>query len=336
MFRRAAFTSAPPSPRVTTPARISPLASDSSQPWFDPRDDSDPVAPPPHLRQAAYEKIGETYDLRQACLADMRARIETHPDSLTPHVVHGQENVHFVGKDDDTFLVAFIRCKKLRSELAWVEYLSYCVSYTNDGLLSGVDKALVRRYLNSNCFRILTSRDPESRVIIAISCPPFIPIVEDLVKQHGKHEGMQQILRAIFFLFNLVAFRSIDAQIYGAILVGDLRGCKLRIMSYLNFHQYQNCLHICQWAMPLRATAFYCMEEPFYVRAVITALRPFMKEKVRAGFLCCGTGDKALAMLHTVIPAVSLPSAFGGTLPDTNAEFDILLTDVDTFPSVHS
>lgn len=267
----------------------------------DPRDDTDPIAPPPELRQAAFEKLSETYDSRHEGLRQLRERVAAHV------VDAGAEKVTFCRSDDDSFLVVFLRCKKMQVEKAWEEYFNYCKFYTNEGWLKNINTEIARQFLRSRAFEILPSQDYCGRVILYLNCSRFVPIVEE----RGHHD-IDEVVKAVFYVVQLLLFCDVHAQIHGAVILGDLNGFKLRIMSYLSFHQYKLCLHLCQYCLPLRANAFYMQNEPRYVRAAVASLRPFMKDKVRRSFLCCGADT---SVMQSVIPLSSLPTNFGGTLP---------------------
>lgn len=262
----------------------------------DPRDDKDPLAAPPYLRAAAYSKLGETYDARQRSLAALRERADAHP---------GGEKMHWHRLVDDTFLLPFVRCKKFDVEKAWQEYLAYCTFYDKEGWLVGVDTKLVERLYDEGVWGALSSRDPDGRVIITIACVPLMTILEQYSSR------IEDVIKAFFFAIRLDVFHDVHAQVHGVVLVGDLKGYKLRSLSYLSFYQYKQCLHLCQWGIPMRATAFYVQNEPRVVRGIVNGLRTFMKEKVKRSMLCCGS---EFALLHSVIPPQSLPPTFGGTL----------------------
>jgi hypothetical protein len=221
-------------------------------------------------------------------------------------------------------LVAFARCRKFDEDKAWEEYLAYCLFYKRENWLVRVDTALVRRLFTDRVFTVLTARDAEERVILAISCEPFVAVLEE----YARDARVEEVIKAVFFLVRLQVFADVHAQVHGVVLVGDMRGYRLRPLSYLSFSQYKQALHLAQWCVPMRANAFYVQNEPRYVRAVVNALRAFMKPKVRNSFLCCGA---ELSLLHAVIPPESLPPAFGGTLHNDISTQQQWLDAIDDF-----
>lgn len=286
---------------------------------LDPRDDDDPLAPPPYLRAAAFSKLGETVETRRTCLAGIRSKAREHAaagDALIFPRIH-----------DDRFLIAFARCKKMDADRAFEEYLNYSRFDAEHNWLRDVDLALVRRMFATGALTVLPSRDREDRSLLSVSVAPLVTIADE----HS--DCVETVLKAIFFIFRLHLFNDIHAQVHGAVIVGDMAGYRMRLLSYLTFNQYKLALHLCQWCLPLRANGFYLQNEPRYVRAVVTALRAFMKPKVRNSFLCCGT---ELSLLHTVIAPENLPSAFGGNLEENPADQQVWLDAIDDFAAKSS
>lgn len=285
----------------------------------DPRDDDDPLAPPPYLRAAAFSKVGENVDTRRACLAGIRSRARDH--------ITAGNSLHFPRIDDDQFLLAFARCKKMDPDRAFEEYLNYSRFDADHGWLRDVELSLVKRIITTGALNVLPSRDREDRSVIAVSVTPLVAIADD------RSSCIERLLKAIFFFFRLHLFTDVHAQVHGAVIVGDMAGYRLRLLSLLSFNQYKLALHLCQWCLPLRANGFYLQNEPRYVRALVTALRAFMKPKVRRSFLCCGS---ELALLHTVITPENLPVTFGGTLKEEHDGQQVWLDRIDNFSAKSS
>jgi hypothetical protein len=170
----------------------------------DRRDDGDPVAPPPELREAAYFKTGETFETRRNGLANFKKRI--HEYSASP----GEQNITFFGRDDDAYLLSFLRCKKMNTDEAWDKYLNFCKHYSRESWLFNVDTALVRRLYESRSFEVLTERDACNRVILSMKCEALIPIVEE----YGP-KNVRELLKAIFCVLQVLCFADIEAQVHG-------------------------------------------------------------------------------------------------------------------------
>jgi hypothetical protein len=170
----------------------------------DRRDDGDPVAPPPELREAAYLKTGETFETRRNGLANFKTRIQEYS------AIPGEQNITFFGRDDDAYLLSFLRCKKMNIDEAWDKYLNFCKHYSRESWLFNVDTALVRRLYESRSFEVLTKRDASNRVILSMKCEALIPIVEEYGPQNVK-----ELLKAIFCVLQVFCFADVDAQVHG-------------------------------------------------------------------------------------------------------------------------
>lgn len=305
----------------------------------DPRDDTDELAPPAHLRADAWRKLGETYDRRHAGVAAMHALIRKHerkgdggagaghpPTSASPAASAALGAAAAApctySRREDSFLLAFLRCKKFDTARAFDEYTNYSRFHDEYGWLRSTQRDLVRRLLTSGSFSILPTRDPDGRVILSVVTRHLLALVDDVGATN-----VTAILKAVLFLLE-VMIADVEAQIYGAVIVQNLEGYALRYVRYMKASEYRLFLHLCQDCYPLRANAMYAVNEPLVLRTVWAIVRPFMKAKVKRRFKTFGA---SYSVLYDHIPRESLTSDFGGTLRfDANAAASRWIAAVDS------
>lgn len=259
---------------------------------YDPRDEHDRLSPPRELRATAHELVGETFETRHACLSGIRDRIVLHDRS--PEA----ERTRLHRKDDDVFLMAFARCKKMNPERAFEQYMHYCRFYQDDPTILDIDEGLVLRLYRSGSFGITRKTGAAVGYAITMKYQNLIPIMEE----YGG-DDILKVRSAVFFIFQTLAFCNVEVQIHGVVVLGDLTDYKLRDMSYMSFQQYRSCLDFLQWCLPLRTHGLYLLHEPTYVRATLYALRRFMSPLARNSFRCFGEDMKDF---HEMIPKLGL------------------------------
>lgn len=286
----------------------------------DPRDDTDPLAPPAELREPAFTLLGESYDVRHRLLSELKAKLARYQrdaddgDVAQSNRARLPASVNFAN-NDDAFLLTFLRAKKLRVHDAFDTYVNYCKEYARNPWLREIDYDVLHTLFKTGAYRIMPRYDRQGRLILGMNCAKLIPIVEQLGR-----ERVLEIVKAVFGILELIMADS-RAQIYGLVIVADMSGYKLPIMSYLNIAQYQLSLNLCQNCYPIRASGMYMIHEPWYVRGLFSMLRPFMKARVKNAIKMHGDD---VELIHRMVPPQSLTKNFGGCLdiepsPDATA-----------------
>ena len=268
----------------------------------DPRDDNDPLAPPPELRQAAFESIHESFTRRRHALAQMRDKINHQLEiqaSLPP-----RDHVKFERMDDE-FLLMFLRIKKMRVEKAFPEYLNFCRAQQKNPWLEEIDMSIVEQLFSTKSFQILPNYDPIGRLILSMDFNALVPLLEKLGKNNS-----HKLMSALFGMIETI-MGDIRAQIFGVVIISDLTGCKTRTFRYLSASQYILSLDLCQNCYPIRASGMYLIHEPWYVKGLFNMMRPFMKQKVKDNLVCFGSD---VAGVQKYVPKDSLLPTYGGLL----------------------
>ena len=256
----------------------------------DPRDDTDHLAPPQHLREASYKLTGETYDLRNEGLKEMLLQIQDRQldDCIKPE-----------------FLLSFLRSQKFRVDRAMRIYERYVHTREKHPSLRIVNHSLVQRLFSSGAFSILPTTDNRGRRILSMNMKELSPLVDSL-----NVNDSDVLLAALFGMLETVML-TIEAQIFGVVIIADLTRCRLKTFRYLTTSQYLLSLDLCQHCLPLRARGMFLIHEPFYVTAMFNLMRTFMKPMVKENLRCFGSN---VTKVHEYIAMDSLPANFNGSL----------------------
>lgn len=103
----------------------------------------------------------------------------------------------------------------------------------------------------------------------------------------------------------------VRAQIFGVVIVADFSALRLATFRCLAVQEYLLSLDLCQHCYPLRARGMYVVREPWFVRGLFAAMRPFMKPAVKDQLRAFGTD---VALIRQFVPEEALPMLFGGSL----------------------
>lgn len=77
------------------------------------------------------------------------------------------------------------------------------------------------------------------------------------------------------------AIRDPETQIGGLVVLLDMAGLGLSHARYLSPHLAKRTVEVVQEAFPMRFKAFHVLHEPFYMDAILSVLKPFLKDKIR-------------------------------------------------------
>lgn len=77
------------------------------------------------------------------------------------------------------------------------------------------------------------------------------------------------------------AIRDPEVQIGGLVVLLDMAGLGFAHARYLSPHLAKRTVEVVQEAFPMRFKAFHVLHEPFYMDAILSVLKPFLKDKIR-------------------------------------------------------
>lgn len=131
--------------------------------------------------------------------------------------------------------------------------------------------SLIYLYRVSECVRIYAKVIKTFLIVFLLSisenCDPYKCPVEKVFRSN------------ILALENAV--RDPRTQIAGVTIVVDMAGVSFAHAKFLSPHLAKRTVEVVQECFPLRFKAFHILNQPFYFDAVLTILRPFLKEKIR-------------------------------------------------------
>lgn len=77
------------------------------------------------------------------------------------------------------------------------------------------------------------------------------------------------------------AIRDPEVQIGGLVVLLDMAGLGFSHARYLSPHLAKRTVEVVQEGFPMRFKAFHVLHEPFYMDAILSVLKPFLKDKIR-------------------------------------------------------
>lgn len=87
------------------------------------------------------------------------------------------------------------------------------------------------------------------------------------------------------FRTNILALEQVvresETQIAGVVILLDMSGLNLQHVKFFTPYYAKKMVELVQETFPLRFKGFHVVNEPFYFDAVMTVLKPFLKEKIR-------------------------------------------------------
>ncbi|XP_063499357.1 clavesin-1 isoform X3 [Symphalangus syndactylus] len=119
------------------------------------------------------------------------------------------------------------------------------------------------------------------------------------------------ILRAILLSLE-VLIEDPELQINGFILIIDWSNFSFKQASKLTPSILKLAIEGLQDSFPARFGGVHFVNQPWYIHALYTLIKPFLKDKTRKRIFLHGNN---LNSLHQLIHPEFLPSEFGGTLP---------------------
>ncbi|KAM7390035.1 hypothetical protein PAMA_008282 [Pampus argenteus] len=119
------------------------------------------------------------------------------------------------------------------------------------------------------------------------------------------------ILRAILLSLE-VLIENQELQINGFILIIDWSNFSFKQASKLTPNILKLAIEGLQDSFPARFGGIHFVNQPWYIHAMYTIIKPFLKDKTRKRIFLHGNN---LNSLHQLIQPECLPSEFGGTLP---------------------
>uniref|UniRef100_A0A8B9Q8V3 Clavesin-1 n=1 Tax=Apteryx owenii TaxID=8824 RepID=A0A8B9Q8V3_APTOW len=242
----------------------------------------------PETIEKARLELNENPDILHQDIQQVRDMIITRPD------------IGFL-RTDDAFILRFLRARKFHQTEAFrllAQYFQYRQLNLDMFKNFKADDPGIKRALTDGFPGVLENRDHCGRKILLCLKKDWIP----------KHRN---ILRAILLSLE-VLIEDQELQINGFILIIDWSNFSFKQASKLTPSILKLAIEGLQDSFPARFGGVHFVNQPWYIHALYTLIKPFLKDKTRKRIFLHGNN---LNSLHQLIHPECLPSEFGGTLP---------------------
>ncbi|XP_051880955.1 clavesin-2 isoform X2 [Pristis pectinata] len=245
----------------------------------------------PETLEKAKLELNENPDTLHQDIQEVRDMIITRPD------------IGFL-RTDDAFILKFLRARKFNHFEAF-RLLAQYFEYRQQNLdMFKNFKAPIQgsnRRLKDGFPGVLSNLDHYGRKILVLFASNWDQSRYTLI----------DILRAI--LLSLEAMiEDPELQVNGFILIIDWSNFTFKQASKLTPSMLRLAIEGLQDSFPSRFGGIHFVNQPWYIHALYTVIRPFLKEKTRKRIFMHGNN---LNSLHQLIHPEILPSEFGGMLP---------------------
>ncbi|RVE59086.1 hypothetical protein OJAV_G00200900 [Oryzias javanicus] len=243
------------------------------------------------MMEKARLELNENPDTLHQDIQQVRDMIVTRPD------------IGFLRTDDD-FILRFLRARKF-DQLETFRLLAQYFQFRQQNLdmfqSFKVDDLGIKRALMDGFPGVLESPDQHGRKILILFASNW----------DQSRNSFIDILRAILLSLE-VLIENPELQINGFILIIDWSNFSFKQASKLTPNILKLAIEGLQDSFPARFGGIHFVNQPWYIHAMYTIIKPFLKDKTRKRIFLHGNN---LNSLHQLIQPECLPSEFGGTLP---------------------
>ncbi|XP_029001982.1 clavesin-1-like isoform X2 [Betta splendens] len=212
-------------------------------------------------------------------------------------------DIGFLRTDDD-FILRFLRARKF-DQLETFRLLAQYFQFRQQNLdmfqSFKVDDPGIKRALMDGFPGVLETPDQQGRKILILFASNW----------DQSRNSFTDILRAILLSLE-VLIENPELQINGFILIIDWSNFSFKQASKLTPNILKLAIEGLQDSFPARFGGIHFVNQPWYIHAMYTIIKPFLKDKTRKRIFLHGNN---LNSLHQLIQPECLPSEFGGTLP---------------------
>ncbi|KAM9712909.1 LOW QUALITY PROTEIN: clavesin-1-like [Menidia menidia] len=236
-------------------------------------------------------ELNENPDTLHHDIQQVRDMIVTRPD------------IGFLRTDDD-FILRFLRARKF-DQMETFRLLAQYFQYRQQNLdmfqSFKVGDPGIKRALMDGFPGVLETPDQHGRKILILFASNW---------DQGRN-SFTDILRAILLSLE-VLIENPELQINGFVLIIDWSNFSFKQASKLTPNILKLAIEGLQDSFPARFGGIHFVNQPWYIHAMYTIIKPFLKDKTRKRIFLHGNN---LNSLHQLIGVDCLPSEFGGLLP---------------------
>ncbi|KAF1528138.1 Clavesin-1, partial [Eudyptula minor] len=246
----------------------------------------------PETIEKARLELNENPDILHQDIQQVRDMIITRPD------------IGFL-RTDDAFILRFLRARKFHQTEAFrllAQYFQYRQLNLDMFKNFKADDPGIKRALTDGFPGVLENRDHCGRKILLLFAANW---------DQSSNSGGNKLIMA-----RLMEEGKASEIIYYQVVI--LRSsCKFFIFSQLPFLGTPSLIfnaiqNLRDHDFPARFGGVHFVNQPWYIHALYTLIKPFLKDKTRKRIFLHGNN---LNSLHQLIHPECLPSEFGGTLP---------------------
>ncbi|XP_006633970.2 clavesin-1 [Lepisosteus oculatus] len=245
----------------------------------------------PETIEKARLELNENPDTLHQDIQQVRDMIITRPD------------IGFL-RTDDAFILRFLRARKF-NQMETFKLLAQYFQYRQQNLdmfkSFKADDPGIKRALMDGFPGVLENPDQYGRKILILFASNW----------DQSRNSFTDILRAILLSLE-VLIEDPRLQINGFILIIDWSNFSFKQASKLTPTILKLAIEGLQDSFPARFGGIHFVNQPWYIHALYTIIKPFLKDKTRKRIFLHGNN---LNSLHQLIYPECLPSEFGGILP---------------------
>ncbi|XP_038161664.1 clavesin-1-like isoform X1 [Cyprinodon tularosa] len=236
-------------------------------------------------------ELNENPDTLHQDIQQVRDMIVTRPD------------IGFL-RTDDEFILRFLRARKfdhMETFRLLAQYFQFRQQNLDMFQSFKVDDPSIKRALMDGFPGVLETPDQHGRKILILFASNW----------DQSRNSFIDILRAILLSLE-VLIENPELQINGFTLIIDWSNFSFKQASKLTPNILKLAIEGLQDSFPARFGGIHFVNQPWYIHAMYTIIKPFLKDKTRKRIFLHGNN---LNSLHQLIQPECLPSEFGGTLP---------------------
>ncbi|KAM9775418.1 clavesin-1-like [Syngnathus typhle] len=240
-----------------------------------------------------------------------KARLELNENPNTLHqniqqvrdMIVTRPDIGFLRTDDD-FILRFLRARKfdpVETFRLLAQYFQFRQQNLDMFQSFKVDDPGIKRALMDGFPGVLENPDQHGRKILILFASNW----------DQSRNSFTDILRAILLSLEVLIEKP-ELQINGFVLIIDWSNFSFKQASKLTPNILKLAIEGLQDSFPARFGGIHFVNQPWYIYAMFTIIKPFLKDKTRKRIFLHGNN---LNSLHQLIQPECLPSEFGGTLP---------------------
>ena len=204
----------------------------------------------------AQKELNETIDTRSLDIEALRDKIKLRPDIL-------------INRDDDEFLIRFLRARKYNKDKAFDLLCHYCqFRRKHQTFFKSLKVSCLRPVFEDGLPMVSPVRDQNGRSVIFLFSGNW----------NTSLYTFEDILRALLLTVEYL-IESERTQLFGVTLVIDFTGWKLGDTKLINKQHLLDAVNVFQNCFPARFKGIHLINQPWYVRVMLTLIKPSLKRK---------------------------------------------------------